>query len=152
MIKSVIVWYFQGLLCDEKGLLCGKLCDFSLNHLKLILPGFWDREPVLWFSHDNFHKGTRNKQLPVNCDKNVIMIKLYTKLRYYAPAWLKVGRFVCSFNNYCNICCSHDWSFFNADSLLRQIKSGYSFGYLRLSINIIVCKQRRGQWLNFHPM
>ena len=36
--KSEIVGYFQGGLCDEKGLLCNKLCDFcGLIYIVLIL-------------------------------------------------------------------------------------------------------------------
>lgn len=55
--KSEIVWYFQGKLCNKKGLLCGKLCklcNFSLNYFKLVLPGFWERRPLLCYSNGDF--------------------------------------------------------------------------------------------------
>ena len=70
--KSEIVRYFQGRLCDKKGLLCGKLCklcDFSLNYFKLVFPGFWESKPLLCCSSDDFFiKGQKNKQLRVNWD------------------------------------------------------------------------------------
>ena len=37
--KSEIVQHSQGRLCDKKGLLCYKLCDF-LGLINIVFPGF----------------------------------------------------------------------------------------------------------------
>ena len=65
---------FDREIVKLKGLWCGKLCDFSLNYFQLVLPGFWERKPLLCCSKDDFfHKGTKNKQLWVNWHKNLIL-------------------------------------------------------------------------------